>query len=35
MGIERSQTVSASAMIRSVFSAPRSMIIVVPSMRWS
>ena len=32
-GIERSQMVSASAMIRSVFSAPRSMIIVVPVIR--
>jgi len=34
-GIERIHTVSASAMIKSVFSAPRSMIIVVPSIRWS
>jgi hypothetical protein len=35
IGMERSQIDSPSAMIRSVFSAPRSMIIVVPLIRWS
>ena len=35
IGIDRIQIVSRSAMIRSVFSAPRSMIIVVPLTRLS